>query len=229
MYFKSTLYFLVFGVIANFNTCFAQDLEAFKKESNQGIYLVELGKRYMQEGDFTRAAIQFKKAKKFVALDLKTYKMWIEALQRDGQHEKVVRIVSKSPKMVQNTATIQFLEGDSYYQMGRKAKAKTSFETALKLDSKFIAARIRLADIAYSNSDWNQVIGNTKLILEQEPENLRAKRTLGITYTRIGKFSEGIQLLEEVVSTDQSNKLAWYYLGLAQKQSAQFTDRKSVV
>ncbi|MEM6643679.1 MAG: tetratricopeptide repeat protein [Bacteroidota bacterium] len=75
-----------------------------------------------------------------------------------GAYEKAIVAYSNYLSTKPDHAKTLYNRGRAYEEIGESEKAKADFEQLIKLDPKYINAYLSLAKIAYSESNYNQVL-----------------------------------------------------------------------
>jgi Flp pilus assembly protein TadD len=95
------------------------------------------------------------------------------------------------------------------------AAARAEFETALKLQDSFTAARYQLGIVLLASSDPSGAEAALVKVTQAEPAWASAHTALGAAYYGQGKFREAIDTYRKAIEIDASNATALAGLGLA--------------
>lgn len=95
------------------------------------------------------------------------------------------------------------------------ANARAEFESALKFDEAFVAARYQLGILLLASSDLAGAETNLLRVTQAEPRWASAQTALGSVYYGGGKFKEAIEAYRRAIAIDPKYAAAHAGLGLA--------------
>jgi len=87
-------------------------------------------------------------------------------------------------------------------------KARVSYRNVLKIDPKYLPARLGYAETLMKLKEWRQAAGQYRGIIEEHPESKTAKLSLGRLYLLANAAALAMTLAEEVLAMDATNPKA---------------------
>jgi len=141
-----------------------------------------------------------------VSQALTTYKLILDNSPLDIQtHRHVAELLIEHGRI--DEALAQYLQtADAYYQLAQPEQALEVYREALRLaprgsSEKHWEIRIlhHIADLDIQRLDWQTAIEDYREILRLEPDDERAHLSLFRLYTRTGRSSLGIEILDRLI------------------------------
>lgn len=107
-------------------------------------------------------------------------------------------------------------EGNLEWALGDEAKAARSYQAALKIDDRFIPAKVNLA-MLYNRQGRNQeAVDLLQQILADQPEMFEIHYSLGLLLSELSRYEEAIDHLEKAAQGMPGYPRVRYNLSLAQ-------------
>jgi len=107
------------------------------------------------------------------------------------------------------------LKATAQVELKKFDAARTSLETALRLDSEVPGAYLLLGRLEVDQKQYGKAAPLLQKAIQQAPENAEAHFQLGKTYLLTQKPEEAAASLEEAVRISPGNGYAWNFLGMA--------------
>lgn len=133
---------------------------------------------------------------------------------RLGDMESAVDFSRKAIKIQPDSAPLRNLMGERWMvnasfadREKAQAEAEGRFKEAISLDSKFVTARVNLANLYISMKKVDRAIGEYKAAIKIEPENPELRRELAYIYLNTGEIDKGLQEAEKMVELSPENPL----------------------
>jgi|GEM_PF-374148 len=114
-----------------------------------------------------------------------------------------------------NDSDAWVLKATAQIEMKKFDAARTSLETALRLDSEVPGAYLLLGRLEVDEKQYAKAAPLLQKAIQQAPENPEAHFQLGKTYLLTQKPEEAAASLEEAVRISPGNGYAWNFLGMA--------------
>ncbi len=108
--------------------------------------------------------------------------------------------------------------GQAYFVLGENAAAILDMERVVGLnsevDAKYVTARLNQAERLHREENYEQALTEFVKVVELQPTNIVAIYSLGICYRELGRTSDALQKINEVLKLDPQFAPAWYAEGL---------------
>ena len=125
-------------------------------------------------------------------------------LDHQGLHEKAEHYLEKATQVAPSSAKAHHQLGAHFSDTGQHAKAVVCFQRAIELEEN--AQRFELLGVALAGaSRWPEAEAAFRHGLTLEPNHSGMRADLGATLANLGRFSEGVELLEAVLRDDPEN------------------------
>ena len=118
-------------------------------------------------------------------------------------------VLSRSPKDAEGL----WLRGLSFQEAGRSDEAISVLEHLLDTVPGHRAAVLLLSTLLSERERWAEAAERLGAYLESEPKDVEALLRRGIALERMGRFEEGTETLETLLSIDPTHHVALNYLG----------------
>jgi len=133
---------------------------------------------------------------------------------RAGETRKALSCYQKELANYPGAAALHQM-GRVYAKLGQPDSARFVYEQALKADSTFTTAYLRLAELYQEEGELEQALKYARLGLQLEPENLNYRYFLGALLVSSGDLPEAVEQLEAVLQKRPWHYWANYNLGQA--------------
>ncbi len=166
----------------------------------------------MRRYDLAEAAYQ-----KVLALDPFYKGAWLNlgsVALRAGESRKALSCYEKEMANYPSAAALHQI-GRVYAKLGKPDSARVVYEQALKTDSTFTTAYLRLAELYKEEGELDRALKFARRGLQLEPENLNYQYFIGALLFSRGDLSEAVAQLEQVVAKRPWHYWANYNLGQA--------------
>jgi tetratricopeptide (TPR) repeat protein len=133
-----------------------------------------------------------------------------------------VGYLQKSLEVYPKSALLHYLKGRALAGSDQPSKAAESYQAALKLVPKYVAAKIALAVLqAQQETGYDEAVASLDTILQSNPNNLQALIERARLKARHGKDADGAAADAQRVTGELSDKagrgqIGWAHLVLAQ-------------
>ncbi len=212
----------------------------FTSQKNQ--IILQMGKAYLESGNYTKAAGIFEKLSKLVdpASDSATY--WLAYTYNvEGKYKDAISVlnnlinVSKSSNM---KAKAYMLEGDIYFKQSNYSEAENSYKKAIAIGTKETknVAEYNLALIYYNTSEYSKALGYLKTVMNNrviDPDlALNAAYYLSQSYVYLQNYKSALSVYDWIIEYDFENiyKPSVYVLkAVAMEKLGQFSQIPSYV
>ncbi|MEK7728591.1 MAG: tetratricopeptide repeat protein [candidate division KSB1 bacterium] len=157
----------------------------------------------MRRYDLAEAAYQ-----KVLALDPFYKGAWLNlgsVALRAGESRKALQCYQKEMANYPGAAALHQM-GRVYAKLGKPDSARFVYEQALKSDSAFTTAYLRLAELYKEEGELDQALKYARRGLQLEPDNLNYQYFIGALLVSRGDLPEAVAQLENVV-----RKRPWHY------------------
>ena len=125
-------------------------------------------------------------------------------LDHQGLHEKAEHYLEKATQLAPSSAKAHHQLGAHFSDTGQHAKAAGCFQRAIEIEEN--APRYELLGVALAGaSRWPEAEAAFRRGLTLEPSHSGMRADLGATLANLGRFSEGVELLEQVLRDDPEN------------------------
>lgn len=231
---KNSDYFKALGFIYDEMGNPDQAVEHFKYalhlEPNDSRTLSALARARMSQGlangaiDLYRKAIMLEPSLNLLHLNL------ARALASAGRSQEAVQAFRDFASSVGEKADSQmissvFIEmGDTLYEAGDTGQAAEVFQAALAHPESQAQARVGLAKISISRSDYKAAGQHLNRALELEPRNAVVWHTWSLLAGEEGNWSEAVNRMEQAISLDGSNPELWIQLGRCYRKANRSQD-----
>lgn len=155
--------------------------------------------------------------KKVLALDPFYQGAWLNlgsTALRAGDARKALGYYQKEMEHFPGAAVLHQI-GRVYAKLGKPDSARHVYEQALKADSTFTTAYMRLAELYQEGGELEKALQYARLGMQLEPDNLNYRYFLGALLVSSGDLPEAVTQLEAVVQKRPWHYWANYNLGQA--------------
>ncbi|HRA21037.1 MAG TPA: tetratricopeptide repeat protein [Anaerolineae bacterium] len=186
-------------------------------QSNSAPLLAGKGRLALQKGDVKQAITTLEQAVRADANWAESYALLAQAYGRAGRDDDSARIAELARAMqkqeqigladpvflalVERGVSVRWLvrRGQIAMQANRVDEADKLFRQAIAADPATAAGYVGLGVTMQNRGDLAGAIGQYRLALEQEPENVEAMANLGLALARDQKAADGATILEEAL------------------------------
>jgi tetratricopeptide (TPR) repeat protein len=105
--------------------------------------------------------------------------------------------------------------GNLYADMGKVAEARRSYETAIRINPKYIEAMVNLGSLLSDEQAHEEAILYLEQALAVNPEDCKARSNLGNVYYAMGRYPDAMFEYERAVELDSRCYSALYNIGVA--------------
>ncbi|MCK5243179.1 tetratricopeptide repeat protein [bacterium] len=176
-----------------------------------GIILLEQeqpveGERYLRE------ALEIDPHDREARRVLITYYHW------KGKNQEAIDLLQAA--LDESSEDIEWLSGlaKMYDSLNQKEKAAAVYLRLSRAHPKTMEGYRFLSIYYLRRNDWEGAILQLEKLLKISPENLLARRNLGLAFFKIGKFDQARQQLEHLISAKVSDALTHYLMGSIYRQ-----------
>lgn len=192
--------------------------------------LAALARARMSQGlangaiDLYRKAIMLEPGLNLLHLNL------ARALAAAGRNQEAIQAFRDFAASVGEKADSQmissvFIEmGDTLFQSGDTGQAAEVFQAALAHPESQAQARVGLAKVAISRSDYKTAAQHLSRALELEPRNVSVWHTWSVLAGEEGHWNEAVTRMEHAVSLDGSDPELWIQLGRCYRKAGRPQD-----
>jgi Flp pilus assembly protein TadD len=106
-------------------------------------------------------------------------------------------------------------QGTAQLEMKKLDEARTSLETAIRLDSEVPGASVMLGRLEVEQKQYAKAVSHLKRAIQLVPQDSEAHFQLGKAYLFSQRPEESAASLEEAVRISPGNGYAWNFLGMA--------------
>lgn len=192
--------------------------------------LAALARARMSQGlangaiDLYRKAIMLEPGLNLLHLNL------ARALAAAGRNQEAIQAFRDFAASVGEKADAQmissvFIEmGDTLFQAGDTGQAAEVFQAALAHPESQAQARVGLAKVGISRSDYKTAAQHLARALELEPRNVSVWHTWSVLAGEEGNWKEAVDRMEHAISLDGSDPELWIQLGRCYRKAGRPQD-----
>jgi tetratricopeptide (TPR) repeat protein len=138
----------------------------------------------------------------------------------NNQIELASQTVERALEADPESADAYFVSGQlNYFSRFEFAAAIRDYETALQYQPNYLRARINIAYIQMSNTDYEAARDTLLTVTELNPNNLDALFALSFLYlSGLGDANQALEPIQRCVTIDPQNRACLFYLGNVQRQ-----------
>ena len=138
----------------------------------------------------------------------------LQTLLNEGKFEDAIYKCKDLMKAYPKSAMLSLVLGQSYQELGDKAKAVTNYEKVAKYQSKWPQGLIRLGELNFDSDNLTSAINYFQKAIEVEPQYIDAYSKLGEILRLQGKFNDAIKYLEKALHIDPGHADSHCVMGL---------------
>ncbi|MFN3661027.1 MAG: tetratricopeptide repeat protein, partial [Brevinematales bacterium] len=165
------------------------------KEKGFDLYLA-LAFLYIRTTNTYRSELSYNQAKKLAKTPEQNYRFWyysgLIAQQKNLQLQAIEAF--KKAKEYSNTAAVNYSLGNSLFLLQRLDEASTALETSLTLEPSASSYNLLAYVYALKKISLDKALLYVQKALEEEPENIAYKDTLGWVYYQKGEYDKALEV-----------------------------------
>lgn len=167
--------------------------------------LIEKGKKYFNEKDFTNAIDSFLKIIKFDPLNTeilnyigKSYESLKNSEEAKKFYQKAIDIDPNQPETLINI-------GNYYLKIEEKEKAEKNYKKVIELDPNAIEIWKDLGKIYLQKGDLKNALSYYQKAIEINPKDRNSWKNLGDIYKSLSKYNESINSYQKIIEINQDD------------------------
>jgi predicted TPR repeat methyltransferase len=146
-------------------------------------------------------------------------------LHRVGRVDEAVSLMRQASQIAPTPATLNDL-GSLYLAAGNSAEAVEAYQTAIRLDPRYVLARINLADTLAEIGRAREAIEAYRTALSIDPGSSDGHIGLAVALLRIGESAAAVAESRAALEVDPNNVQAWHVLAIGLGKSG---DRQGAI
>ena len=209
-------------------------IEALSRDQNNPVLHREVGLAYKIQHQFSLAKTHLNKAIALNSQDVESINALLEIYKSERRNGLTISLYEKLLVVTPEDANVWFKLGKAQIAEKKIEKAKESIVEAIRLNSKFTEARLKLAELFENEGNWDSAIDQYESIVNYDNDNERANtklkfavdmRSIDLTIDDLIKqgkllldssdsrdWGKSIILFNSVLDLDSQNKNAKKYL-----------------
>jgi tetratricopeptide (TPR) repeat protein len=200
-------------------------------DSKKKAFHYELGGlAYLQAGKTVEAEKSFKEAVRLEPSRVSSNSYLFAAYLNEGKLDQGMKTLEEVITQEPKNANAVTAKGILYEKQGKIDEAKKYYNEALKLDPNAVGAANNLAWIlAEEGKDLTTALNLAQMARNKAPNNGAIADTLGWVYYKLGSHVQAREQFRFAVSKDPEHPTLQYHLGLAFKETKQFSEARSAL
>jgi predicted TPR repeat methyltransferase len=146
-------------------------------------------------------------------------------LHRLGRMDEAIPLMRKAVDIARTPATLNDL-GSLYLAAGDRAAAIDEYQSAIRLDPRYVLARINLADTFAETGRMEEAIEVYRAALSIDPASVDGHLGLAVAFLRIGDSAAAVAECRAAIGVDSNNVRAWHVLAIGLGKSG---DRQAAI
>ena len=134
-------------------------------------------------------------------------------LHRLGRVDEAIPLMRKAADIARSPATLNDL-GSLYLAAGDWAAAIDEYQSAIRLDPRYVLARINLADTFAETGRMREAIEVYRAALSIDPASIDVHLGLAVALLRIGDSAAALAECRAALDVDSNNVQAWHVLAV---------------
>jgi putative PEP-CTERM system TPR-repeat lipoprotein len=195
--------------------------KAARLDSSNPAILTSLGTAQLAAGARDSAISEYEKAVALEPTNPFPYRRLAITLMAKGRIDDALAVAAKLEKHIPASPEHHWLRGLAYSLRKDAAKARESYEAALKADPKFFPAAAALAEQALSSGDGEGARARFEALLNADPANLDASFALAKLDANGGKVDQALSRVQRLVDAYPDNVAGQVLLAELQRRSGQ--------
>lgn len=130
-----------------------------------------------------------------------------------GQLNLSIKAFERAAQLLPTAPLVHYRLGRALIAAGDEDRAMLVWQTALKLDENWQAARFDLGVLYLKRGRYYEAARTFENLYKQLPQDVETAYLLGVAYKEIGRLDETGQLLEKVIRAKPDHFMAHFHLG----------------
>ncbi|MGI5864135.1 MAG: adventurous gliding motility TPR repeat lipoprotein GltE [Myxococcales bacterium] len=169
---------------------------------------------YREAGDHQRAMSLAREALMRERDNLTAHKVMMRCYLGRNNLNMARLVALRATRLQASDPELHYTMGLISEREGNEAEAIAHFQRAVKERDDFLAARVRIAEIASRHQDWSTAGEQYRKIVEYEPNNHGARVNLGVAYKGLGEIDKAMAEYDAAIQADPSLAVAHFNLGV---------------
>jgi tetratricopeptide (TPR) repeat protein len=169
---------------------------------------------YRETGDQQKAMSLAREALMREPRNLTAYKVMMRCYMDRNNYNMAKLVALRATRIAESDPELHFTMGLIQEHEGDMQAAIAHFQHAIQLRDDYLAARMRIADIASRNQDWSTAGEQFRKIAQYDPNNLAARINLGVAYKGLGQFDKAMAEYDAAIKADPQAALAYFAMGV---------------
>lgn len=202
--------------------------DAYKVDTKHWANMLELGDAYLDNNEGGKAMSKYESGAE-INKTLALPQIKIGRLSNRGKmYENAVDAYKKAINLDPNNPLPYWEIGEVYYLSKQYDKAKESFQKYLQLNTDDEQANLKLIVLLNQLKDYEQVIAESKKLLQKDPKNYVLYRALMYSYFEQKNYTEGQNAMKNFWENVPANKVKAYDYTISAKIAATQKDTATV-
>mgnify|MGYP000927928714 FL=1 len=169
---------------------------------------------YREAGDPQRAMELAREALMRERHNLTAHKVMMRCYLDRNNLNMAKLVALRATRLQESDPELHFTMGLISEREGNEPEAIAYFGRAVKERDDFLAARVRIAEIASRHQDWSTAGEQYRKIVEYEPGNHGARVNLGVAYKGLGEIDKAMAEYDAALKADPNLAVAHLNLGV---------------